>query len=145
MVPAAPLLAPTLTLRSEVAHSATPGAVGEVPGVDGAVVPPLPDDGVTVTVTVCCGEPAPDDEELPHPAASAAADPRAAAASSLRAAGAQRFMIRRPFQVTLPMGFDRWPAAPARRGGMLASAQRTGRSAAPASSSLTGSSLARSR
>ena len=33
-----PLLAPTLTLRSEVAHSATPGAVGEVPGVDGAVV-----------------------------------------------------------------------------------------------------------
>jgi hypothetical protein len=91
MVPAAPLLDPTLTFSAEVGHSAGPAAAvddGEDPE-EGVLLDEPPDDGVTVTVTVLLGDPLLD--EVPHPAAKAAADPSTAKVSA-RAAKTLKFM-----------------------------------------------------
>jgi hypothetical protein len=84
------LLDPTLTFRSAVVHSATPGVADEVgAGVVGAELPLLPVDGVAVTVTVgvVVGEP-----DEPHPAARVATDPSTVTTSRRRTPGTQDFM-----------------------------------------------------
>src|SRR6202050_4895627 len=101
-VPARPLLRPIFTFSAEVVHSVGPAGADELEdGGAGALLAEVPDEGVTVTVTVLPGELPLD--AVPHPAASAATEPSTATTSIFRApnvvrgATAQKFISKCPF------------------------------------------------